>query len=240
MQARLNSSRLPGKILLPIKNEPVLLFLLKRIQESVDFPLIVATSTSAGDDELCDLLQENGITYFRGSELNVLERFIGAAEAIEVTDIIRVCSDNPFLDMQYLEKLIRVWKEDSSADYISYAINGAPVILTHLGVFAEIVKLDALKRVQELFPENALFKEHVTNGIYKNEEMFRVRLLEIAPELGDTTNVRLTMDTADDYERIAFISRACQEYSIASILQFLRQHPELKESMAGTIMQNSK
>lgn len=240
IQARLNSTRLPRKILLPIKQEPVLLFLLNRIQQSVDLPIIVATSTSADDDELCYLLEEKGIHYFRGSEQNVLERFIDAAEKLQLTDIIRVCSDNPFLDLSYLHKLVNSWKEDVAADYISYSINGTPVILTHLGVFTEIVKLAALKKVQELFPDNTLFKEHVTNGVYKNEDRFRVRLLEIAPELGDTSDVRMTLDTAEDYERIAYISTACQDLSITSILQFLQQHPELKESMASTIQQNSK
>jgi spore coat polysaccharide biosynthesis protein SpsF len=240
IQARLNSTRLPKKILLPVNNEPLILFLLKRIIASIDLPLIVATSTSSGDDELCQLLQDNGILYYRGSEQDVLERFIGAAEAADFTDIIRICSDNPFLDLTYLDKLIKSWRDDSTSDYISYAIHGSPVILTHLGVFAEIIKLDALKKVKQLFPDNTLYKEHVTNGVYKNADHFRVRFIEIAAELENTTDVRLTVDTAEDYERIRFISTACKDLSFPSILQFLEQHPEIKESMAITIKQNSK
>lgn len=240
IQARLNSTRLPKKILLPIHNEPLLLFLLKRIKARIDLPIIVATSTSSGDDELCHLLWDNGIVYYRGSEQDVLERFIGAAETADFTDIIRICSDNPFLDLDYLDKLIKSWTDDVESDYISYAINGNPVILSHLGAFAEIIKLDALKRVKQLFPVNSLFNEHVTNGVYKNADHFRVRFIEIAPELENTTDVRLTVDTAEDYERIGFISKACQDLSFPSILQFLEQHPEIKESMAITIKQNSK
>jgi spore coat polysaccharide biosynthesis protein SpsF len=200
----------------------------------------VATSTSSGDDELCQLLHDNGIVHYRGSEQDVLERFIGAAETADFTDIIRICSDNPFLDLNYLDKLINIWTDDIESDYISYAVNGSPVILMHLGVFAEIIKLDALKRVKQLFPGNSLFNEHVTNGVYKNADHFRVRFIEIATELENTTDVRLTVDTAEDYERIGIISTACQDLSFPSILQFLEQHPEIKESMAITIKQNSK
>lgn len=240
MQARLNSTRLPKKILLPIQNEPLVLFLLKRIKARIDLPIIVATSTSSGDDELCQLLQENGIVYYRGAEQDVLERFIGAAEKADFTDIIRICSDNPFLDLDYLEKLIKSWTDDVESDYLSYAVHGTPVILTHLGVFAEIIKLGALKRVKQLFPGNNLYNEHVTNGVYKNADHFRVRFIEIAPELENTTDVRLTVDTDEDYERICSISKACQDLSFPAILQYLVQHPEIKASMAITIKQNSK
>ncbi len=240
IQARLNSTRLPKKILLPINKEPLLLFLLTRIKARIDLPIIVATSTSSVDDELCHLLGEHGIVFYRGAEQDVLERFIGAAQTAGFTDIIRICSDNPFLDLNYLDKLISIWEHDAESDYVSYSVNGSPVILTHLGVFAEIIKLDALKRVKELFPGNSLFNEHVTNGVYRNGDHFNVRFIEIASELGNTTDVRLTVDTAEDYERIIYISKACQDISFSSILQFLEQHPELKESMANTINQNSK
>ncbi len=99
IQARLGSTRLPGKILKQFYGEKTLLeTVISNVQKVGETKIIVATSVNPNNDLLASFLQERGIPFYRGSEDDVLSRFIGAAEVNGFDGIVRICSDNPFLD----------------------------------------------------------------------------------------------------------------------------------------------
>lgn len=165
VQARLGSTRLPAKVILPFyRGESIIDVILSKL----DFvkgksKIILATSTDPINDRLVDKVKSRSIV-FRGSENDVLGRFIEAAEFNGVDRIIRICSDNPFIDEGGLKQLFEV-AHTSSSDYVGFMINGKPSIQTHFGFWAEFATLDALKRVVSITDE-PLWHEHVTNYIY--------------------------------------------------------------------------
>lgn len=199
VQARTGSSRLPNKMLRVFHEGKCLLELVlnRLVEAGFKDKLLVVTSLHANDDVLANLVREMGLRCFRGSEENVLSRFIAGAESIGIKKVIRVCADNPFLSTKSLQALCEnPSKED---DYVSfYLANNKPAILNHIGVFAEYVRLDALKKVAHLTTD-ALYLEHVTNYVYTHPESFRVRL-EPAPVGFQRTDLRLTCDTLEDFQ----------------------------------------
>ena len=107
IQARMGSTRLPGKILKPFhENHSILDIILDKFHEIKGAKVIVATSTNEENDALEEYLISRGENVFRGSENDVLERFIDAAEKYDVDSIIRICSDNPFLDSEGIQELV--------------------------------------------------------------------------------------------------------------------------------------
>lgn len=221
IQARLASTRLPKKILKPFGESNLLLFLIKRLENSLNIPIVVATSTSNSDDELCDFLRENNIKYFRGSETDVLQRFIDTANEFKFDSIIRVCSDSPLIDIQLLKDLIQKW-DKSKLDYLSYSLEGKPTVLCHFGVFAEFTSLSALKKINNLF-DNEYYREHVTYGIYNNLDVFNIELIELLDDFKEYSNIRLTVDTLDDYNNLLHIYNMLSDFKTISFLDLAKR-----------------
>ena len=138
VQARMGSTRLPGKILKPFYDGKTLLeTLLDNLHKVADAKVIVATSVNENNDELEVFLKEKRELVFRGSENDVLDRYIKAAEVNSVDGIVRICSDNPFMDWHGVEQLVEKAK-NSDADYIGFRINDKPSILTHFGFWGRV------------------------------------------------------------------------------------------------------
>ena len=147
IQARLGSTRLPGKILKPFHGGKCILdIILDKLHQASDAKVIVATSTSKDNDALVEHLERNGELVYRGSENDVLDRFIKAAKEFHIDGIIRICSDNPFIDPDGIKTLIEK-AQHIDAQYIGFKINGLPSIKTHFGFWGEFVTLDALTKV---------------------------------------------------------------------------------------------
>ncbi len=240
IQARTSSTRLPEKILMPVGDKPMILFLYNRLNDYFDIPIIVATTDNSQDDHLAEMLVNLDIKIYRGSEDNVVTRFIGAAKYYGFTDIVRVCADSPLLDLYFLDELIKVWKDDTESDYISFEFNEKPVILSHFGVFAEVVKLSALEKVASLFPGNSIYLEHITNGVYMNPGIFKIRMLNLDRELTPFDGIRLTIDTKEDFERISALMPKIKNIKFEEIANYIKSQPELLLGMKQTILENSK
>jgi spore coat polysaccharide biosynthesis protein SpsF len=240
IQARTNSTRLPGKVLLDVGGEPLIIYIYNRIQSHFHLPIIVATTNSNEDDDLVKMLIDKRISVFRGSENNVIRRFIDAAINKGFSDIIRICADNAFLDFDFLDQLIELWKGDTENDYISFEFKNKPVILSHFGVFAEIVKLSALEKVASLFPDNDIYKEHITNGVYMNPRIFKIRLINLDKELTPFEGIRLTIDTKEDFERITELMAELKSTKFKEIANFILSNPGMLKGMKETILENSK
>ncbi len=198
IQARTGSTRLPNKMLKPFYESDLLIdTILKKFEVLVsDMPVILATTTNEKDNILEEYANKYNLMCYRGSEDDVLKRFIEAAEKYNINVIIRVCADNPFLSVDYIKHLISVY-QNAPSNYISYQnSDGMPTIRTHYGFFTELVELSALKKVASLTNEK-LYQEHVTNYIYDHANEFSINLLKIP--FSENNSTRLTIDTIDDF-----------------------------------------
>ena len=204
IQARLSSTRLWGKVLKPLIEEKCLLDLQLERLKKLDTSIVLAISTNPADDFLEDWAAQNQVDCFRGEEYNVLQRFIDCAEQYKAEQLIRVCSDNPFLQFAQVSHYINELSND--VDYISFCnTEGMPAIKTHWGLFVEGVKLSALKRASDLLQNHEhrdFYSEHVTNFIYGNPKEFRVVLEEVPEVISTRKDLRFTIDTPADFENM--------------------------------------
>ena len=243
VQARLGSTRLPRKILLEFYDGMTLLeTVINNLRKVRNAQIIVATSVNPNNDELEAFLKEHSVTVFRGSEDDVLSRFIGAAEANGVNGIVRICSDNPFLDWHGVEALIEKAKT-SDADYIGYRINDTPSIRTHFGFWGEYVTLSALKRVAATTDEKPAH-EHVTIHVYTHPDEYKCEWIECPAFLQGRNDIRLTVDNPDDFENAQSVFNALHEsnpdFGLDDVVKYIDEHSELRVSMKQMIDNNQK
>ncbi len=243
IQARLGSTRLPGKILKNFYNGKTMLeTVISNLQKVENVKIIVATSTNSNNDKLENFLNERGITVFRGSENDVLSRFIGAAEANGVDGIVRICSDNPFLDWHGVSDLINKAKT-SDADYIGYRINDTPSIMTHFGFWGEYVTIDALKRVAATIEDKSAH-EHVTIHIYTHPKEYKCEWIDCPDILSGRNDIRLTVDNPEDFENAqktySSLYETNPDFGLKEVVNYIDSHKELQESMKKMIICNKK
>lgn len=243
LQARLGSTRLPGKILKDFFREKTLLeTVISNLQKVKNAKIIVATSVNPNNDKLESFLKERDITVFRGSEDDVLSRFIGAAEENNIDGIVRICSDNPFLDWHGVETLIDKAK-NSEADYIGYRINNTPSIKTHFGFWGEFVKLDALKRVAATTDEKAAH-EHVTIHLYTHPDEYKCEWIECPSFLQGRNDIRLTVDNPEDFENAqkayATLYMKNPDFGLEDVVEYINSNEQLQKSMIEMIEKNQK
>jgi spore coat polysaccharide biosynthesis protein SpsF (cytidylyltransferase family) len=242
VQARMGSSRLPNKILLPFfEGKSILQLLIEKLSEFENMPIIVATSQSQENDQLVSFLEKFPVMVYRGEENDVLGRFIHAAEHFGVDQMIRICSDNPFLEKRAIEQLL-TFSLDSEADYISFKVNDTPSIKTHFGFWTEYVTLNALKRVAQQ-THDAFFHEHVTNYIYTYGDLFKIDWLPTPDVLQGRYDIRLTIDTVDDFTNVQKIYADLahlSEIRIEDLVAYLEQHPDRIDAMRREIQKNVK
>jgi spore coat polysaccharide biosynthesis protein SpsF len=241
VQARLGSSRFPGKVLETVRPGVTMLECIdRRIRRArchVDGAIVYLTTTSATDDRLVEFLEARQWSYLRGDEADVFSRFRLACEERRPDLFFRVCADNPLLEPAFLDRLADA-NDRSRADYTSFADPmGKPVVLTHYGFFAELIDAEAFLAIDEesVGPDT---REHVTPIFYKNRERFDVRLLPIPEEMIDD-RVRLTVDAPRDLEIIReLVGLLGMDASVQDIYRCLGETPELLDKMAANIRRN--
>lgn len=243
IQARMGSTRLPRKILREFYNGQTLIeTVICNLQKVDGAQVIVATSVNPNNDELVAFLEERDIPVFRGSENDVLSRFIGAAEANDIDGIVRICSDNPFLDRQGVSDLIEKAK-NSDADYIGYRINNTPSIKTHFGFWGEFVTLNALKRVDST-TDDKMAHEHVTIHIYTHPDKYKCEWIECPTYLQGRKDIRLTVDNEEDFVNAQQVYYSLCEgnanFGLEDVVKYIDSHTALKESMKKIIQNNKK
>ena len=244
IQARMGSTRLPGKILKPFYGGKTLLeTLLENLHKVNGVKVIVATSVNKNNDQLESFLRERNELVYRGSENDVLDRFIRAAEENNVEGIVRICSDNPFMDWHGVAKLVEKAKT-SDADYIGFRINEKPSILTHFGFWGEYVTLNALKRVYSTTDLGTPAHEHVTFHVYKHPEEYKCEWIACPDFLEERDDIRLTIDTPDDLQNAlkvySDLKAKDDNFTLRDVVEYLDAHEEIKQSMMKNIFQNKK
>ena len=156
--------------------------------------------------------------------------------------IIRICSDNPFLDWHGVAALIDKAK-NSNADYIGYRINNTPSIKTHFGFWGEFVTLDALKRVASTTDEKPAH-EHVTIHIYSHPDEYNCEWIECPDFLQGRNDIRLTVDNPEDFENAqkayVYLYESNSDFNLKDVVDYIDSHKELQESMKNMISNNQK
>lgn len=193
LQARMGSTRLSGKVLMPLGGTTLLGWIVQRLR-GLPWPLVIATSDQVQDDAIARSCEQMDVLCFRGSEQDVLDRYYQCAAAYGFAHVIRLTGDNPCPDTEALRQLVEMHLA-SAADY-SHSIGELPI-----GVGAEIFKFGAL---QESWREGRAehHREHVNEFIIEHPSRFRTVKLDVAPAK-HAPNLRLTIDTQEDYRRIA-------------------------------------
>lgn len=204
IQARTGASRLPLKTIRPFFGTKGIFRIIAENLAAFfgSEKIILATTLKKEDDELAVIAGELGIAVYRGSENDVLGRFIGAAETYNAGTIVRICADNPFIFPSSIGDLINEF-EKAPCDYLSFCTDASvPVIRSHWGLFAEVTTLAALKKAAGETSE-AFYHEHVTNYLYENPGSFTVRLLPLPGLFRNRDGYRFTLDTAEDFDLLS-------------------------------------
>lgn len=219
IQARFNSTRLPGKVLMELpfaSGTTILEHIVKRIQLStVVDEIVIATSNYADDDAIFEEARRLQTKTFRGSKDNVLERFIKAGEQYELDIIIRITGDNPIIFTELLDSGI---KNHINGEFDYTYCEGLPV-----GTNYEIVNLNTLKKILSGETSND-DKEHVTFYIKSNPDRFSInRTKHSIPD--NVKDLRFTVDYPSDYAFMNvlfnYLERETINYSLTDIYQFL-------------------
>lgn len=191
IQARMGSSRLPGKVLKPIGEMVLLDHILGRLSNLRHLvKIVIATSNQSQDDIIENYCSERSVSCFRGSEHDVLDRYLHCAGKFNFQQIVRLTGDNPFTDIEELDSLIEKHLQEKN-DY-THSFGELPI-----GVGAEIFTFRALE-LSAKNAEKANQREHVNEFIQENPEEFRIGVLRVAPAK-IAKDVRLTVDTEEDY-----------------------------------------
>ena len=234
IQARMGSERLPGKVLMDIAGKPMLEHVVTRLRYSQRIDeIVVATSLKPADDSIVRFCEEKGVSIYRGSELDVLDRYYQAASLYQADIVIRVTADCPLVDFQGIDVLINKLLE-KSLDYVAYDNLQIP-----RGLTGEVFTYQGLERTYQN-ADQAYEREHVTIYMYEHPEGFRIQFIE-PPNWLKRPEFRLTVDTPEDLVLIRKIyeSKLLKSTTILDLKEvicLLDQNPELSR-LNGNIRQ---
>ena len=194
VQARMNSTRLPGKVLMDIGGKPMLVRVIDRLRKAQTIDrIIIATTNRVDDDKIVDLAAGMGVDAYRGTENDVLTRYYFCALRAKVEIVVRITGDCPCID-PYLVDLTVEEIESNQWDFVT-TTNSYPD-----GLDVETLSFEVLQRVWH-DATNPFHREHVTPYILENPSLFRVKKLDCSTPI----TVKLSVDTREDLERVRSI-----------------------------------
>lgn len=222
IQARVVSTRLPGKVLEDLAGQPMLTRIVNRTRraETLD-TVVVATTTQPVDDTIVHLCEKQGWPYFRGSEEDVLDRYHHAALAYHAEVVVRINSDCPLIEPDIIDKVVNEFLSCyPEVDYVSNTL----VHTFPRGLDVEVMSFDALMKAWQE-DNNPPWREHVTPYIYRHLEKFKIR--NVANDT-DYSHMRWTVDTIEDLTFVRKIYDHFQNDSFTwrEVLHLLEIHPE--------------
>ncbi len=230
LQARTDSTRLPGKVLQEINHQPMIIRQIARIRNSKKVSrIVVATTSSESDNRLTRTVEDFGVETFRGSVNNVLSRFIAILKSHENQIIVRLTADCPLVMPAIIDTMIEEF-EKRSVDYISNTVN--PTFPDGLDV--EVFSSDALRELNLMNLTNQE-KEHVTLGFHRRQNIFKVANYEYSEDL---SSLRWTVDYPEDLDFVReiyshFTGREAV-FGMKEMLELLKLRPELKSSISSS------
>ncbi len=237
IEARMTSTRLPGKVLLPVNGKPMLYYLVERLRRVKSIQeIVLATTVNETDDTLVEFAKTMNISFYRGSEDDVLERVIGAGESADADIIVEITGDCPIIDPLIVEQAIQIFLHND-ADYVSNAI----VRSYPDGMDTQVFRLETLKKSAQM-TNSPPDREHVTLHIRRHPEIFRHINLVAPPDL-HWPELGLTLDEAKDYEFlktiIEYFGDANPYFSCREVIRLLKSRPELLEINRDVVRKGS-
>ena len=228
LQARMSSTRLPGKVMMKIDNENTMLdCVINQLKNSKQTKnLVIATTEQKEDDVIVELVKRRKIKYFRGSKKDVLDRYYQCAKKFGFSEIIRITSDNPLIDYEIVDTVVEHFKSNNY-DYIT--IDRPQISTFHQtypwGYNVEVFTFSALENAwknTKLTSE----REHVTPYFYKNKEIFRQTSIENSEDL---SRFNCTVNTKYDLELIQKIYSNIKKRPIllSDVIKLFKANPEL-------------
>lgn len=224
VQGRMGSTRLPGKVLMDLEGRPMLERQLERLARArTPDAIVVATTTDPRDQPIVDLTSHLGVPFTRGSEDDVLDRYLRAARAHAADVVVRVTADCPLLDPDVLDRCVDTLLANPTLDYASNTLQRT----YPRGLDAEAMTLETLETAWREATE-PLDREHVTRFVWRQPERFR---LGTVVDTVDHSHLRWTVDTPADLELVraiyADLYPLCAHFTYADALDHARAHPDL-------------
>lgn len=225
IQARIASSRLLGKILLPGYKKPLLEHLVERVKKSKKLDkIVIATSKNLEDDVVYEFCKSKKISVYRGHPDNLLKRYYDCAKFYGANNIVRITSDCPLMDYRLIDKMIEIYSKFKDVDYLS---NVHPPTFPD-GFDIEIFNFDILKKTY-LNAKKEYEKEHVTPYIWDNPKLFKIYNYSLKNQ-NYFNKYRLTLDYKEDYYLIWNIFKKLyikeKYFSFERIITFLKNNPK--------------
>lgn len=225
VQARMASTRLPGKILKQVLGKTLLEYQLERLQRVKSADRIVVATTDHGEEKpIVDVCDRLGVDMFRGSESDVLARYYGAATAFHGDTVIRITSDCPLIDPAVVDRVVGFYL--THRDQYDYVSNTFPELTYPRGMDTEVFSYKALKEAF-LEAEDQPEREHVTIFIKRRPERYRIKNL---PYHRDESHYRWTVDTPEDFHLIERMIMALYpekpQFTLEDCLELMARHPE--------------
>lgn len=223
IQARMGSTRLPGKMMIDLVGKPVVAHVIERVRQSkLLSDVVLATTTDPSDDILATWAEKNNISCFRGSVTDVLDRYYQAAREYRADCVVRVTGDCPLADTSVIDAVIEKYVNDG----VDYTSNVHPPTFPD-GLDIEVFSFAALERAwqEAKLPSE---REHVTPYIWKHPELFVItnHELRIEDDAFDLSSHRWTLDTPEDLEFLRRVMAVCDTTTFLSTLGCIGEHPE--------------
>jgi spore coat polysaccharide biosynthesis protein SpsF len=222
-QARMTSTRLPGKVLMEVSGHPMLYYHIQRLK-SAELPIVVATTINETDDPIAQWCIDNDLPYFRGDEQNVLSRYFGAANQFQADIIVRVTSDCPLIDGTLIaEGVAQYLHEGNEKAFMSNSLSQTYPRGLDFAIFSKQMLDIAMSKAHT---QHQL--EHVTPYFRTQPEVFPPMRFE---QTSDDSDIRITLDTKEDFTLINKLieSFSAHQLRYSEIIQLFRSNPELLE-----------
>ena len=223
IQARMASTRLPGKIMKTIKKRPIIDYVITQLQFSKNIEKIVlATTNSEIDNILIKYAEKKQISVFRGSEDDVLDRYYQCAKKYNFSVIVRITSDNPLVDPEIVDEIITKFKLNNF-DFIS---TEHPPTLPQ-GYAVEVFTFEALENSWKNAKKNSE-REHVSPYMYNNSDLFKLHNIDFNTNMN---HIRCTLDRENDFLFLEKLISAIENQPILlkDVLEWVNKNPKLIE-----------
>ena len=230
VQARMGSSRLPGKVLLPLAGQPLLVRMVERVQRSqLAGTVVVATTTEAADDAVAACCTAHGLACFRGDALDLLDRHYQAARQHGANVVLKIPSDCPLIDPAVIDQVLGVYLENP--DQYDFVSNLHPTTFPD-GNDVEIMRFEALETAWHE-ARRPLEREHTTPYFWENPDRFRLANVVWATGQDFSMSHRWTIDYPEDYEFIKAVYEALHpskpDFGLDDILRLLENRPDIAQ-----------
>jgi len=234
IQARMSSTRLPGKVLMKVSERPLLDYMVERLNQSqyID-KIIIATTTSEKDEPIVNWCKKSKVAFSQGSEEDVLARYHQAAKEHDVSTVVRATSDCPLIDARVIDRTVEYFINNPDIDFVS-STTPLPCLYPD-GMDVDVFDRELLKKthLEARLPSE---REHVTFYMWKTGK-FKVKRVD--PDSRDLSNYRFCIDYPQDFEVMKEVLTklypANPRFSMFELIDFMEKNPQLLELQKGIV-----